>query len=89
MDEHALILERERAHQAKLIMENPLIGEYFETFADELVKGWKKAKTSELREDYWRYTNVLSQFRKHFEQCITTGKMAEMSLAEMQEKGNG
>ena len=89
MDEHALIRERERAHQAKQVLENPLIVEYFDTFAEELVKGWKRAKTLELREDYWRYTNVLSQFRKHFDECITTGKMAEMSLAEMRGNDDG
>ena len=88
-DEHALIKERERAHLAKQIADNPLIAEFFAEARSALIKSWEGASTPEYREDAWRYVQLLKQFEKFFNTTITTGKMAEMALAEMQEKANG
>ena len=85
-DEHALIKERERAHLAQQLIDNPLWSEFFETLETNLIKSWKDAKSTEYREDAWRHVNVMTQLRKYVEETIRTGKMAENALAEMQRK---
>lgn len=81
--------EIERGHQAKQIIDNPLWSEFFDTAKARLMNSWESSQTVEYREDVWRYSQLLNQMQKHMETALQTGQMAEMSLAEMQEKEDG
>ena len=85
-NERELIKERERAHLAQQIEDNPLWSEFFEEFESKLLHAWKTSQSADFREDAWRFSQVADQFRKFITQSIRTGKMAEIALAEMQEK---
>lgn len=89
MDEHKLIQERERAQLAKQLTDNPLWSEFFDEAEQRLIAMWKDSASPELREDAWRYTKLLVQMKKFMEQALITGQMAEIALAEMQEKEDG
>lgn len=87
-EQHELIKERERAHLAKQITDNPLWAEFFAEAEQRLIAQWKTGTTEEFREDVWRYIKLLGQLQKFMEQTLVTGSMAEIALAEMQEKEN-
>lgn len=89
MDDHALIKERELAHLAKQILDNPLLDRFDREFDEGATKAWIASKNPEYREDLWRFMQVKSQFMKFFNEFIRTGQMAEMQLAEMQGGDHG
>jgi hypothetical protein len=81
--------EIKRGHLAKQIIDNPLWSEFFETARDRISESWEKSTSPEYREDLWRYLQVLRTAEKHMRTALETGQLAEMALAEMQEKENG
>jgi hypothetical protein len=63
--------------------------EYFEHAREKIQESWERSKSPEYREDLWRYSQVLRSFEKHIQTALETGQMAEMVVAEMQEKESG
>lgn len=81
VDEHALIRERERAHLAQQVIDNPVWQEAWAGFAENLqahmvAPGTTDEAVLEARRGYL----VLQRIRKQFEKAMETGKMAELQL---------
>lgn len=85
-DEDALIRERNRAHQARIILDSPLWEESFQLYEDRLREHYESpANTDEIALEARRGLIALRRVRKHMETIFNTGKLADIEL----ERSNG
>lgn len=87
-DEHKRIEERERAHLARQITQNPLWAETWNAIESLLTAQWAHSAmdASERRENIYLQLNAARAAKKAIEQVLLTGEMAEKQL---QERSNG
>lgn len=82
MDEHALIAERERAHQAKHLLENTLYLEAKAMVLNNLAEAWQGTSMAQA-DDRERIYHMLVAARSvfnHIDGVLQTGKMAQIQL---------
>jgi|TARA_R110002012_G_scaffold20713_4_gene73183 hypothetical protein len=84
LDEHNRIKERERGHQARIIIDSPLWQEAKEIIADELNQAWQNTAMTQADERETIYQMLIASHAvfNHIETVMKTGKMAEMQLEE-------
>jgi|TARA_R110001599_G_scaffold124336_1_gene296941 hypothetical protein len=82
LDKNNLIKERERAHQAQILMSNPLFIETKEMITNNLLEAWQTTSMnqSEEREKIYQMLVASRSVFSHIESVLTTGKMAQMEL---------
>lgn len=85
-DEDGRIKERDRATQARQLIDNPLWQETFKQIEDELMDRLMSADTGEVAMGYKDAVNMLKQIKKEFETCLETGKLAAIQLEKIQER---
>ena len=85
-DERKLINEVDRARLAKQITDNPLWLESWDVLTTKLVSAWTKSKDEdrEKRERLYALLRATESARAYIEQIIETGKMAAVSLSELE-----
>lgn len=83
-DEHKRIEERERAHLARQITDNPLWADVWERMEALLAEQWAHSDlgASERRENIYLQLKAARAAKKAIEQILITGEMAEMQLKE-------
>lgn len=84
-DEQARIKERERAAEAQRIMDSQLWQEAYEKLARELNNAMLNSASDEETLEAKKQLLLLHKVRKHFENVLTTGRMA----VEQLEKDHG
>ena len=84
--ENDLIAEQVRGNFARQIIENPLWTEFFDEMEKALTKRMIDSDNPDYRDDCWRTLKILRRAHKEFEQALLTGRMADIQLAEMQER---
>jgi|TARA_R100001244_G_scaffold38356_2_gene34758 hypothetical protein len=84
LDEHNRIKERERGHQARIILDSPLWQEAKEVITDELQEAWQNTAMTQAdeRETIYRMLIAATAVFNHIEAVMKTGEMAEMQLEE-------
>lgn len=81
LDEHKLIRERERAALAQQILENPIWQEAWEGYSSNLRAHMESAASSDdVVLEAHKALVVLKRVRKHIEQAVETGRMADLQL---------
>lgn len=77
-----------RARQAAELLEHPLLVEAFAALEREVIEEWKAspARDEEGREKLWIMLRLSEKVRNHLQNVITTGKMAEISLRDLNKK---
>jgi hypothetical protein len=70
--------ERERG--AKLLLDNPLFVEAFETLEKELLLSWSRTNSNDVsqRESCWLATRLLERLKAHITSIVETGHMAKV-----------
>ncbi|BAQ89045.1 conserved protein of unknown function [uncultured Mediterranean phage uvMED] len=78
--------DRERAAQARQILDNPIYQEAITLVESRLIQAWQDTVVSqqEEREKIYQMLLAMRDIKSHIEGVLTTGK-----LAEMQEVNNG
>ena len=81
--------ERELGEQARRILDDPMYQNAFQTVGQGIVDKWKSspARDPEGREALWNMLHLLNTVHKVFEETLTTGKLAEKSLTEIEKRG--
>ena len=87
LSEHQLISERERAHQARQLMEHPLWVAAWADFDAQVRQSWERSQPDAAQERESAYTRwrVGKQIRRAIERHIETGRMADLALEERKE----
>ena len=89
-DEAKRIKERERAGLARQILDNPIWGEAWEKITSNLLGNMEDARLDmESTYEAKRQLLAVRVVRKHLEDLVTTGAMAEKQLAENAERKRG
>lgn len=86
MDYEADVL---RGRQAEELLEHPLLVEAFEFLESEVINAWKSspARDGEGREKLWLMLHLSEKVKNHLQQVISTGKMAQISIKELEKRG--
>tara|TARA_Y100000296_G_scaffold36285_1_gene42033 strand:+ start:443 stop:730 length:288 start_codon:yes stop_codon:yes gene_type:complete len=91
-EEHQLSTELQRGVKAKLLLEDPLLTEAFQTLEDEYLSAWKQSsvEATEQREKIWLMYATISEVKAQLTTVVTTGDMAKAQLEALQKrKKNG
>ena len=85
-DNHKRIKERERGHQATLVLDNPIYQEAWASVEHQLKAGWENssAAQSEERERIWQALQMLRKVRSYLDGVIKTGELATIQLNEVE-----
>ena len=89
MEEHKLVAERERAHLAQQIVDNPLWDETKKMITDTLIETWQSTvpKQIEEREQIWNMLHAANTVFEQIETVIVTGSLAERQLEKENQNG--
>lgn len=68
--------------QAALILDNPLIRDFFIRFHDQVYNAIKRAKTVEDRDRLASYGRCADEFEAYFRRFIETGKIEALQKEE-------
>lgn len=76
--------EVRRGHEARRLLENPLLIEAFKTIELELLTAWSESPAGDEkgREKLWVMTKLLNRVEQHVKSVALTGEMAQRSLAQ-------
>jgi len=85
VDEGALRRARERGHQAKAILNDPIFVEAFELVEKVYMDGWRNSSLDEKdkRERAWTAVALLSDLRAAISTAARDGTIAEESLMKL------
>lgn len=72
----------ERGHQALSLLQHPLLKEVFDKLDGEYHRQWRNAKTTEEREDLFRYVKALETVLADLATIAETGKLEKLRLDE-------
>lgn len=88
MADPRLYNERERAAQARTLIEHPLWIEAWAAWESVTLKEWRGTAPgdSARREQLWMAIEVAGKVRRNIERIIETGKLAEQALADEERK---
>lgn len=80
--ERKIAEEGHLAAQASAILQHPLVIECFAAIEQGSFERWKGTndKDGDLRERLWLQSEAMSQFRKFFEETMTSGQVAKAAL---------
>lgn len=83
--------EVQRGHDAKRLLDEPLLKEAFETIEQEFVDQWKKAPVRDVegREKLWLMLQLLGKVHNHLESVMASGKLTEVTLAQKVKRALG
>jgi len=84
LDDQARIKERERGHQARIILDSPLWQEAKHTITDGLSEAWQTTTMTQCdeRETIYQMLIAANAVFDHIETVMKTGEMAEIQLEE-------
>ena len=93
-DDEAIARDLQRANQAQLILENPLLTEAFTEQKRQLLEYWEnRTKTTdrEERERIWQAYQIVGMVEAHFKSIVSSGRMAaaHVKLIAKMERTNG
>ena len=75
--------ERIRAgHEARAIIENPLVKDFFDNYIQKLFVDWSNAESAEERERIWNLSEAAKLFKHHFNRYIISGSIEERKHGE-------
>ena len=74
----------ERGRVAQALLDNELLKEILNTLDGTYHAKWRVAATVEAREDLFRYVKVLEHLAADIRNIVTTGKLEEKRLAELE-----
>ena len=82
--------DRQRAEQAREVIDHPLFLESFEQLIEVYLKRWIDSGGSDgpLRESLWQCIKLLFTVKNHFEIMIKTGDFAEVKIDELKQFKN-
>lgn len=82
MNKNQLISERERAHLAQQILDNPLWAEAKVTIIDGLSDAWRDTSVTQCqeRETLWHMLNAATSAFSYIESVLKTGQLAQTQL---------
>lgn len=69
-------------NEARMLLENPLVKDFMQNHIQKLFVKWLKATTLEERERLWSEGQVAGEFRQHFQNFITSGRIEERKHGE-------
>ena len=77
-----------RGRQAAELLEHPLLVEAFAALEQEVVNEWKNspARDEDGRERLWMMLRLSQKVRGYLESVITTGKMGQIQLKELDKR---
>lgn len=77
-----------KAQRAKMLIEDPLIAEAFQTLETEILRQWREApaRDAEGREKLWMMVKLCDRIKQHFESIINSGKLAGALIEEKAEE---
>ncbi len=87
-DEHKALTERDRARRAEQLLTDPLLAAAFAEIRSGLLKAFEASGPNDAprREDVWRSVKLLDKLKGHLSEHLRTGKLAEATLADIEEK---
>ena len=87
-EEHQALTERERAHRAKQLLENPLLVAAFADIGAGLTTAFNASGPGDTlrREDIWRSVKLLDRLKASLATHLETGKLAKASLATIEQR---
>ena len=93
-DDEANAHDLQRANQAQLILENPMLTETFTEQKRQLLEYWEKqTKSHETaeRERLWQAYQIVGMLEAHFKSIVSNGRMAaaHVKLIAKMDKTNG
>jgi len=85
MDKTNLETERQRGEKAKLLLEEPLFKETFETLKSEYQSAIFQTKHSEdsERKAFWLAYHITEKVENHFRTVMDTGKLASVQINDL------
>jgi hypothetical protein len=88
LNEAAAREAQDRAHRAKLLINDPLLAQAFADIEETLIASWRDSTSDRLplREDAWRSLKLLEKLKGALEKHIRDGSVAERDLLELQKK---
>ena len=66
---------RERANQASLILDNPVIKEMWETLEKDHIANWLNTADYTEQESYWHKINALRSVKEYLESLVDADKI--------------
>ena len=66
---------RERANQASLILNNPVIKEMWETLEKDHIANWLNTADYNEQESYWHKINALRSVKEYLESLVDADKI--------------
>ena len=83
-EEVNLVRESERGARARRILEDDLVKEAFSTVEDWIVNSWKESpiRDTEGQAGLRMMYQCLTRVRKHLEEVMATGKLANMQIEQ-------
>lgn len=87
-DEHKALTERDRSRRAQQLLEDPLLATAFTEIRAGLLTAFEASGPEDAmrREDVWRSIKLLDKLKGHLSRHMQTGKLAEATLADIEEK---
>lgn len=89
-EEQKAIKDVQRAGQAQLLLEHPLLKEAFEKLEAEIMTRWRETGTAESetykRERLWLAVNLLAKIKDGLRSVVENGKVAKATLAQIEGK---
>tara|TARA_R110001583_G_scaffold98914_2_gene244057 strand:+ start:4817 stop:5089 length:273 start_codon:yes stop_codon:yes gene_type:complete len=85
MDKTNLETERQRGEKAKLLLEEPLFVEAFETLKSEYQNAIFQTKHHEddVRKALWQAYHITDKIENHFRTVMDTGKLASVQINDL------
>ena len=70
----------ERERRAKVLINDPLLKEAFDTLKEDLMNRWNHSGSTDLeaRESFWHAIRLLDKIDGHIKSIVETGHMAKM-----------
>lgn len=77
-----------RGHQARQLLENPLLVEALEAITNRYERSWRDSALSQsvLREEAYRMLSAVEEFKVHLTRFVETGKLATIAKETREEQ---
>ena len=88
MSERNPYIDARKGHEAKELLENPILVEAFEALEREYLKAWRQSKPAddEERERLWLAVGILDEIKRHLRVVVENGVMAKRDIDKISGK---
>ena len=90
VDEHQLIRDQDRASRARLLLDNELLREAFDTLERDYMKAWRNTgvtpQDTYARERLFQAINIVGKVRDHLTRVIEGGKIAKRQIEDIERR---